>query len=59
MLKWFYKIYLGYLQNKLNKEYEKDGLTDSVLNKQVMINTTRCKKNIPDETEFIYEKFVQ
>ena len=59
MFKWLYKIYLGYLQNKVNKEYEKKGLTDDILKKQIRINSIRYKKNIPDETEFIYENFVQ
>ena len=41
------------------EEYEKKGLTDDILKKQVRINSIRYKKNIPDETEFIYENFVQ
>ena len=59
MFKWLYKIYLGYLQNKVNKKKKKKGLTDDILKKQVRINSIRYKKNIPDETEFIYENFVQ
>lgn len=46
-------------QEKLNKEYEKNGLTDEVLEKQIEINKKRNELDIPDETEFVNGEFVQ
>lgn len=46
-------------QEKLNKEFEKNGLTDEVLEKQIEINEKRNKLNIPDESEFVNGEFVQ
>ena len=40
------------LQNKF-------GFTDEVLEKQVAINEERHKHDIPDESEFLFEEFVQ
>ena len=39
--------------------YEKEGLTDEILEKQVALNELRNKLNISDETKRIYENFVQ
>lgn len=46
-------------QSKLNREYKRYGLTDEVLEKQIAINAERNKYNIPDESNFTYENFVQ
>lgn len=46
-------------QAGLNKEYDRFGLTDEVLDNQVKLNRKRNKWNIPDEDNFIYENFVQ
>ena len=55
----FKKISLRNKQNRVNKLYEQDGLTDDILNLQVEINEERHKYNITDEDEMIYEEFVQ
>ena len=41
------KISLKNRQNKVNKLYQQEGLTDEVLRKQVEINTERNQYNIP------------
>lgn len=46
-------------QADLNREYERYGFTDKVLEKQIEINTLRRKYDIPDESHFVYEEFVQ
>ena len=53
------KISLKNRQNKVNKLYQQEGLTDEVLRKQVEINTERNQDNIPDDDEKIYMDFVQ
>lgn len=46
------------LQQKLvDIEYQRNGLTDSVLNKQININKKRNKLNIPDPTEKLFEDY--
>lgn len=46
-------------QKIINEKYEKEGLTDEVLDLQVELNTKRHKLNISDETKRIYDRFVQ
>ena len=46
-------------QADLNREYERYGFTDEVLEKQVAINEARHKYDIPDESKIVYENFVQ
>lgn len=36
-------------QEKINEEFNRDGLTDSVLDKQVELNKLRNEMNIPDK----------
>lgn len=52
---------LDYLQSKNNQKYEKDGLTDEVLERQVEINEYRNRYDITDENSVINdnEGFVQ
>lgn len=50
---------LNIAQNLLNKLYEKEGLTDRVLDSQIKINKLRHKSNISDKKNAIYENFVQ
>ena len=57
--KFLKKISLKNRQNKVNKLYERDGLSDEVLNLQVQINQERNEYNITDEDEKIYKDFVQ
>lgn len=52
-------IRLRIKQILINREYEKNGLTNEVLDKQIEINKERNKLNIPDPTKKIYEDFVQ
>lgn len=46
-------------QKVINKQFEKEGLTDEVLEAQIELNKERNLHDIPDESEFVYEKFVQ
>lgn len=57
--KFFKKISLKNKQKHVNKLYERDGLTDEVLNLQVQINQERNEYNITDDSEKIYKDFVQ
>ena len=42
-----------------NKLYEKEGLTDTVLDNQVKINTYRNKCDLPDSDNVLDNGFVQ
>lgn len=53
------KIQLKNKQRVIDKQYAKEGLTDDLLEKQLEINSLRHELDIPDETNFIYENFVQ
>lgn len=58
------KLYLKVIQLKnkqraIDKKYERDGLTDEVLDAQVELNRLRNELDIPDSKNFVYEKFVQ
>ncbi len=57
--KFFKKISLKNKQKHVNKLYERDGLTDEVLNLQVQINQESNEYNITDDSEKIYKDFVQ
>lgn len=57
--KFLKKISLKNRQNKVNKLYQEEGLSEEVLRKQVEINTERNQYNIPDDDEKIYMDFVQ
>lgn len=46
-------------QQIVNQLYETDGLTDEVLNMQVDINAMRHEYDLVDESELIYDKYVQ
>ena len=50
---------LDEMQKEVNELYEKEGLTDEVLDKQLKINSLRNKYNITDKTEIIYDRYVQ
>lgn len=47
------------IQEKLDRIFDEQGLTDEVLDLQLEINALRCEHNIPDENEKIYEDWVQ
>lgn len=36
-------------QKKLNKEYEENGFSDEILEKQIKLNQKKFKLNIPDK----------
>ena len=46
-------------QEEINKQYEKEGLTDEVLDRQIAINEKRHKENITDPKELVYKNFAQ
>ena len=46
-------------QADVTREFKRYGFTDSVLEKQVKINQERRKYDIPDESHFVFENFVQ
>lgn len=51
---------LDSMQKLVNRSYEKNGLTDEVLDSQVKINELRNKYNIPDSEEIVTDDgFVQ
>ena len=50
---------LAEMQEKLDKIYDKEGLTDEVLDLQLEINALRHEHDIPDETEMVYKEYVQ
>ena len=54
-----FKTVLDDAQKLVNEAYEKDGLTDEILDVQVKINELRNLLNITDESERIYENWVQ
>lgn len=48
------------IQEGIDKEYKRDGLTESVFEKQIELNTLRNALDIPDESEIINDEgFVQ
>ena len=46
-------------QEAINELYEKEGLTDEVLERQVALNQKRHELDISDPTKRIWENFVQ
>lgn len=46
-------------QRIVDKKYEKEGLSDEVLEAQIEINKLRHEHDIPDSNNFVYEKYVQ
>ena len=53
------KEHLKRKQEELNELFRKDGLTDEVLDKQIAINKLSHAHDIPDESEKVYEDYVQ
>ncbi|WP_296886296.1 hypothetical protein [uncultured Methanobrevibacter sp.] len=46
-------------QRAINKQYEREGLTDEVLDAQVALNIERHEHDISDETKRVHDKYVQ
>ena len=57
--KFLKSIQLKNKQKSIAKQFQKDGLTDELLEAQVKLNQERHKHDIPDESEFVYREFVQ
>jgi len=46
-------------QRIVDKKYEKEGLSDEVLEAQIEVNALRHEHDIPDSNNFVYEEYVQ
>lgn len=57
--KFFHKIQINNRQHYVDKLYEKEGLSEEVLNKQVEVNSLRHEYDISDESKRVYDRFVQ
>lgn len=53
------KEHLAKKQKEVNELFERDGLTDEVLDKQIAINKLRHAHDITDESDKIHEDYVQ
>jgi len=53
------KIQVKNKQRSIDKRYEKEGISDALLEEQIEVNKIRNEFNIPDEKELVYEEFVQ
>ena len=63
MLDKIFKVYKKYnlrnRQRKINKDYKENGLTPEILEEQIAINIERHEHDIVDESEIIYDGYVQ
>lgn len=59
MLKNIFKEPIREAQELINKKYEEQGPTNEIVEAQVELNKIRNALDIHDETETIYEEFVQ
>ena len=60
MIKWLHDKLLNLAQKLINKAYEKNGLTDEILDLQVELNMQRNKSDNPDKNNIITDDgFVQ
>lgn len=57
--RYLHKIQLKNKQKSINKDYDEEGLSDYVLEQQIEINKKRHELDLPDESEFVFENFVQ
>lgn len=57
--KFLKKIQIKNKQRTINKKYDKEGLTDDVLDAQVELNQLRHEHDIPDSSKKIHENYVQ
>ncbi|WP_407420663.1 hypothetical protein [Methanobrevibacter sp.] len=53
------EVQLRNQQRILNKKYAEEGLTDEILDEQIKLNKLRHEYDITDESEKVYEDFVQ
>ena len=54
-----HKIQIKNRQRVINKQYEKEGLTDDVLKKQVELNKLKHELDISDSSKKLYDNYVQ
>ena len=59
IIKRFHTWRINKQQQKVNQLVEKEGFTDTVIEKQAAINKKRAKHRIIDESKIIYDKYVQ
>ena len=59
IIKRFHTWRINNQQQKVNQLVEKEGFTDTVIEKQAAINKKRAKHRIIDESKIIYDKYVQ
>ena len=52
-------VHIRNKQRALNKKHEKEGLTEEILDEQIALNKLRHTYDIHDETEIVYEDYVQ
>lgn len=53
------EVQLRNQQRILNKKFAEEGLTDEILDEQIKLNKLRHEYDITDESEKVYEDFVQ
>lgn len=46
-------------QRAINKQYEKEGLTDEVLDAQIELNKLKHEYDIADSSKKVFEEYVQ
>lgn len=59
MLDFIKDINLKNRQRQINKQFEKEGLSDDVLDKQVALNMERHKLDKHDGSKKVFEDYVQ
>ena len=53
------RIQIKNKQRAIKKAYEKDGLTDEILQAQIELNRKRHHNNITDKTKRIHQNYTQ
>lgn len=59
MLKDIFREPIKEAQELIKQKYDKEELTNEVLDAQVALNKIRNALDIPDENEMVYEEYVQ
>lgn len=57
--KFLQKIQLKNKQRIINKQFQKEGLTDDVLEAQIKLNQFKHENDITDSNEIVYKEYVQ
>ena len=53
------KMQIKNKQRAINKQYEKEGLTDEVLDAQIELNKLKHEYDIADSSKKVFEEYVQ